>query len=799
MADSSVKLSTIPVLDRALVRLRPGTEILRTGPQEFLLRGPDGSLLNCGAAERHLLHLLQNLESIDEVLRAHEHRFGPGLQRQQVEAFLEQLRVLGLIAGADGASAEPNTAPFNPPPAPKPTSLADPPPAPLSRQDPRAGLNFFFDLLVVGFGWILHPIFTVPVLMATFLAVTIVVNHWQRCLIDLNAPRVLFPILPLIAIEMAQTLLLVNLPRTLLQGMTSRRFGGRILGFGFRLEHGLIPNFYCERDDTAVFMNDRGRKTLLWIDLWSRMAVGSLGIFLWSLARPGSLAAMFWIWTVPPCLLSIVYHLLFFFENSCTYWALCDHLKQQRLRERALAETVAWLTFRPAPEALTADERYWFRVYGLGLIGFRIVLDSLLIIVIGTWLVRLYQGKGALVALGLLLWYYNRPLGRLFMENAAMRWLIRCGGHWWFRWSARLLLLAGIISLGMIPYNHEIVGECRLVSTTQYGVRVRLDSGTATDEIAEVHVSEGDFVEPGDLIVTLAGRTARANVRMSEAALEEAEAELELLLNGPREEDISIATATVDLRKNQLDYQESRYARIEALNTKKMASQAELEKARSDRDDARINLLSARQELSKLTAGYRPEQIQAQLAKVKRLREKLIHDQEVLANTRVTTPFRGVVCTPYMEERKGQGVHDGDLVAIIQESSPLRAEMAADDAAAIYVKPGMPVKIRLFGTYGHLITGKVHSIAPAIEPMSRFGNNPVRTDKEMYQEQAANSRHHSRYYQLRIYLDLDDYPPGLTTENTGYARIVVGEDVLWRALARPIVRFLLTEVWSWLP
>jgi hypothetical protein len=37
--------------------------------------------------------------------------------------------------------------------------------------------------------------------------------------------------------------------------------------------------------------------------------------------------------------------------------------------------------------------------------------------------------------------------------------------------------------------------------------------------------------------------------------------------------------------------------------------------------------------------------------------------------------------------------------------------------------------------------------------------------------------------------------PGMS----GYARIQVGEDVLWRAVVRPFVRYYLTEVWSWLP
>jgi hypothetical protein len=34
---------------------------------------------------------------------------------------------------------------------------------------------------------------------------------------------------------------------------------------------------------------------------------------------------------------------------------------------------------------------------------------------------------------------------------------------------------------------------------------------------------------------------------------------------------------------------------------------------------------------------------------------------------------------------------------------------------------------------------------------------------------------------------------------TGEARIVVGRSVLGTSLLRPVVRFVRTEVWSWLP
>jgi hypothetical protein len=52
---------------------------------------------------------------------------------------------------------------------------------------------------------------------------------------------------------------------------------------------------------------------------------------------------------------------------------------------------------------------------------------------------------------------------------------------------------------------------------------------------------------------------------------------------------------------------------------------------------------------------------------------------------------------------------------------------------------------------------------------------------------------------VRILVNLDEANPKLLAGMTGEARVVVDEDFFWDALWRPIERFFLVEVWSWLP
>jgi hypothetical protein len=52
---------------------------------------------------------------------------------------------------------------------------------------------------------------------------------------------------------------------------------------------------------------------------------------------------------------------------------------------------------------------------------------------------------------------------------------------------------------------------------------------------------------------------------------------------------------------------------------------------------------------------------------------------------------------------------------------------------------------------------------------------------------------------VRVYVKPDSAVEGLVPGLTGYGRIKVGEEELWRAVSRPFVRFFRTEVWFWLP
>jgi HlyD family secretion protein len=796
---------------RSPVRVRPGVRILRTGPRTFLVTHPEsGAQFECGAGERYLLHRLEGPGSLDDVLRDYAARFGQQLPKARLLEFVEQLRQLRLLGGPDQPPAGPVPVRPNPPPRPAP--------APLSSADAGAALNRFFDLLALLFGWLLHPFWIAPMLVLALAAGRAAVHRWDRLFSDLHSPWDRLPGLPLAVGLLTQTVLLVNLPRALSVGMACRRFGGRVRSFGFTFWNGLVPTFSCELGDSLVLMSHRGRWTVLAVSMWVQVAIGSAALLAWA-ARPGSVFGIFWLWLVPPCALGFLINAVPFFD-FCGYWVLCYAVEEFNLRERALAETNAWFSGRRAPEALTDRERYWFRWYGLGYYLFRLVFDPAVLLYCGFWMVEHFRGPGAIVFVALALWWYSDEIGRVLMESEAVqglvraagyvlgavgilsyaagwfRWGLRGGGNWWVRWPLRLALLAaGLAAVAVTPYNYEIAGECRVLPAAQRGVRSQLE-----DEVVQVHVKEGAYVRAGDLVATLSGLQVRADLAAAEADLKHNEAMLELLLTGPVEEQVQIAASRVERATAELKQADVELERVRRLVTTRAASPEELDRRVTTRNAAREKLESAREGLAKLREGYRSERIRATEAEVKKLEEKVAHCKELLGQTEIRAPIAGHVVLPYLEERVGQHVKPGDLISVVQDTSAFLVEVAADDAAALDIQEGMKVKVRLYGLWGRLLTGRVQRLSLTSEPDVKFGNMPVRTDREMYEEQQQNSRSKAGGCHVRVYVALDEAPVNLSPDLTGYARIVVDEDDrLWRCLARPLVRFVRTEIWYWLP
>jgi multidrug efflux pump subunit AcrA (membrane-fusion protein) len=163
---------------------------------------------------------------------------------------------------------------------------------------------------------------------------------------------------------------------------------------------------------------------------------------------------------------------------------------------------------------------------------------------------------------------------------------------------------------------------------------------------------------------------------------------------------------------------------------------------------------------------------------------------------RITAPISGNVVTANVRERVGQSVATGDLIAVIHDASPPQVEVFTEEPDAAQVEEGMHVHVRLWGSQGRLLTGRVRKVNRATEEYAAFHIERIRSDREELAKASADREPNRR---LRICVDLDPPAEPVVPGMTGYARIVLEDGLFWQALARPVLRFFRVEVWSWLP
>src|ERR1700749_4719027 len=110
---------------------------------------------------------------------------------------------------------------------------------------------------------------------------------------------------------------------------------------------------------------------------------------------------------------------------------------------------------------------------------------------------------------------------------------IRYGGFWHVRWPIRAIVLLVIVLAGLLPYKYEVGGQCRIVPTSEVGLRSQLQ-----DELQRIYARQGGPVDANAVIVKLVGRASEAERAEAQADVADTEAFLKMTKAGYRAEDI---------------------------------------------------------------------------------------------------------------------------------------------------------------------------------------------------------------------------------------------------------------------
>jgi HlyD family secretion protein len=243
--------------------------------------------------------------------------------------------------------------------------------------------------------------------------------------------------------------------------------------------------------------------------------------------------------------------------------------------------------------------------------------------------------------------------------------------------------------------------------------------------IAAVNVQEGQRVEAGAVVATLSPvdiDLALARIRTERA---QAAAQLNLLLAGPRPEDIRLgeaqaAAASADQHAAETELASARIdeARFQQLMDRNagVAKQRDDAVARRQLAEARVHaaaerLSAARVTVERLKAGARPEEVAGARAKVATVDAQtaiLEHDR---AETTITAPISGIVASRLVEP--GELVAAGAPIVLVVDLDRAWASVYLEETLVPQVRVDQPATV--ITDAGDRIDGRVTFISPKAE------------------------------------------------------------------------------------
>lgn len=197
----------------------------------------------------------------------------------------------------------------------------------------------------------------------------------------------------------------------------------------------------------------------------------------------------------------------------------------------------------------------------------------------------------------------------------------------------RVLVLVGALALGGAVLWRTVLSRPAppLNAITASGTieATEVDVSTkVTGRILHLLVEEGDEVQAGQVIAVLDGKDLEAQVLQAEGAYRAAQARLEELLNGTREEEIRQAQANLAQAEAAVEGARRTLATVQEMFAKATELKAQLVNAQSAYDAAENAYKQAKARLALVEAGARPEQIEQARAAVEQAKAPYVNAQQ---------------------------------------------------------------------------------------------------------------------------------------------------------------------------
>jgi putative peptide zinc metalloprotease protein len=622
-------------------------------------------------------------------------------------------------------------------------------------------------------------------LVLVFLAIVITPTNWdglKRSFADtINLGLV---------IKLWLAILLISGLHEIAHGLTCKYFGGEVHEMGFLLLY-FQPCFYCNVSDAWLFP-DKKKKMLV------TFAGAYLNILLWATAT------IFWrVLDFDTWMNGFLFVVLFLSSITTIfnfnplikldgYYLLSDYLEIPNLRKKAFDFLGNWfrriiLGFKEIKLTLSGYEKKVYFSYGILALSYTILLVAIFFFRVGNFLVSRYQGLGFVLFLILTFAIFKTPI-RVGLAGIFGLFLSKKGI--WMK-PKRIITYAAIIVivlvlLFLVKLELKISAECEIQPLESYSISTTPD-GYVMEEIfkegnqekrsvnlfklisgdyalvnMESMVKEGDKVKPGDLIASFASSQNLSDLSSTQAQLESAIANYQLLKKGAQPEEISQAEDKAKQGEASLKLKQKDLERLRNLHKGKLISDEELERGEADFSIAQNGLEIERNQLKLLERGARPEELKMARSEIDQLETRVRFLEEQMSSSQIKSPISGMV-TSIQQQTNLISIANLDTVRV-------SIKVSEKDLDVICVGQKTKLKVRSYPWISFY--GKVTKISNQAQENS---------SKNIF---LITSKVPNLKLQLK---------PGMS----GQAKINCGKRSIFNLLTRRIVRYLRVEVWSW--
>ena len=380
-----------------LARLRNDLEIIprltNNGGLQYIIKDPrSGEISSLREEDYFIIHHIDGKTPLSNVQSAFTVHFGHELPRKQLEAFIRQLKTLGLLEGSPEDQPKESTQPRYPG---KVRRIGDP--------------NRFFQRFTPWLGWCFSWSAAALFGLLCFLAAGIAIKFAGDFVYDVQAllasgKNVIFIVLGV---------LMSSFFEELAKGAACTHYGGSVHSFGMHFIFNSFPRFYCDLSDVPWMPNKLNRIRILSAGLIFQIFMLSFSVVMWKKAVP--LTTMDTVWVL---LVVIFLWALFLNANPLHsrdgYYLLMNIFNVPDLKNRAGKVTFAWLRRKPLPEPLTAREVWAFKWYFVLSLCFVTWLVVTILAVFGYMLIANLEGAGACIFAFILFRFFRsfKPLQR---------------------------------------------------------------------------------------------------------------------------------------------------------------------------------------------------------------------------------------------------------------------------------------------------------------------------------------------------------------------------------------------------